>query len=413
MFGNRNTAPNSGMGGLPITGLRLAAFDFTWKYLPLTILAICFIGIGRFFSGHNMFGGGRSTDATFLHPARSIRKSWWANQRGIARLAVRLGTFWLLVLYTNSPALVWLLLAVGAVFALRSLVRRWRQRQHEKAMVAPIWPVVAGIIGVDTAEPAARWVDIPAPAPRNNGTTAQRQLDEPPHTIEPAPDNTDNGHNNSPRVLAARLWAWASHNVWANLWGRLWARLTSNRQNDQATLGLTDPATNLSPLVPDPDEPILIGLRAADPDDDRRVQTLVRLFDQRYRRDHYGWVDHSNRLAVIKTRPPEPTYWPYVAAILNVSPDELAEDHMRVELPPPDSAATGPRVSITVPHGTFLETTKTDLKTLLKDEYGCEWSADTGHRNRRDLVLYPTPPERTPPQGVGLVGEHEDYQERS
>lgn len=115
----------------------------------------------RFFTGANLWGGGRSTDATFLRRAVSVRKGWWNNQSGIARAALRCCGIAVLWLYSVAPWAVYILAAFEAVVLVLSTIRRVRERMHEKAVVRPIWPAVAGIIGIPESEPPARWLDIP------------------------------------------------------------------------------------------------------------------------------------------------------------------------------------------------------------------------------------------------------------
>lgn len=338
------------------TGINLAVWDYLWRYKWLTLPLLMVLLVFRFVSGRRMFAGGRSTDATFWRQAREVRAGWYANQRGVVRLGLRCATLGALLLWAFAPAWFYVLLGLGAVWAVWAGLRRHRRREHDRLMVAPVWPAVAGIIGVPASQPGSRWVDIPDPAPERED--------------EPVGENT----------------------------GRVRGLVRRVRRQ---------PGTAVA--VPRPDEPILVGLRAADAGDDRRVAELVRLFDQRYGRAHHGRIDHTRRLVLITPRPAEPAYWPSVARILDVGADALADRWMRVEYPPPGGRATGPRVTVSVPYGTPLEEACKALRGLLHDVYGGEWQSDDPRREARELVLYPRPPEPTPPAHVSLT-DTPDYE---
>jgi hypothetical protein len=122
--------------------------------MPVTVMF-------RFISGRNLIRGGRSTDATFFHGAREVRRGWWSDKPGAARAAIRLCGVAALLLWFIEPLVVYVLLALEAVVLVCVGVRRYREQQHEKKVLRPVWPAVAGIIGIPASQPPTRWLDIP------------------------------------------------------------------------------------------------------------------------------------------------------------------------------------------------------------------------------------------------------------
>lgn len=133
------------------------------RHWRLTLAIWLLMLFGRFIAGRDLRHGGRKTDATFFRSARRIHGSWWATRPGVVRLAVRLAALGLLPLWACGGK-VWLGLAAGLGLAAVVWVgvRQIRQERHLDAHVRPVWPAVAGIIGVPAEESPAAWLDVPA-----------------------------------------------------------------------------------------------------------------------------------------------------------------------------------------------------------------------------------------------------------
>jgi len=153
------------MSSNPITTGRIGRVVYDLRHWKLTIFVAVVIGIPtlvfRFVSGRNIIVGGRSTDATFLRPATSVRRGWWNDLPGYARAGLRcavIAGFWLWFVW---PELVITLLCLELVVVGLSSCRRIRDLMHERTVLRPVWPAVAGIIGIPESEPPTRWLDIP------------------------------------------------------------------------------------------------------------------------------------------------------------------------------------------------------------------------------------------------------------
>lgn len=144
-----------------ITGVAYA-WKHHWKAIILTgIVVVPVLVVWRVLSGRNIIGGGRSTDATFLRPAVSVRKGWWNDRPGYQRAGLRCAAVAGLWLWTVAPVVVYVLLAFELVVLGLSASRRIQESIHERTVLRPLWPAVAGIIGIPESEPPARWMDIP------------------------------------------------------------------------------------------------------------------------------------------------------------------------------------------------------------------------------------------------------------
>jgi hypothetical protein len=306
----------------------LVLFVVMWVIVAVPTL------LWRTITGQNLFGGGRSTDATFTRRAVSTRKGWWNNLPGVKRAALRCCGVAVLWLWTIAPVVVYILLGLELVVVALSTARRLKEELHERRMLRPVWPAVAGIIGIPEVEPPSRWLDIPE----------------------------------------------------------------SMR---------TDPTA--------PDAEITVGLRAADADDERRVEHLVALFDQRFGVPHHGTVDYAARLVHIRVRQPEPYCWPAVANILGLDASrELAGNWLDI----PDELDAGAVITVYIPQDAVSITPfSTALTTLINQQFKGEWAAKV---EPAQLVPQPRPacvrlirkaPKPTPPKFVDFLAEHPDYQE--
>src|SRR5699024_7393657 len=133
-----------------------------WKMAILVVVVIMpVVVVSRGLSGRNMWGGGRSTDATFIGRARENRKDWWNDHRGAVRAAVRLAVVVVLFGWFVVPVVVYVLLGIEGVVAIAWGVRKYHDKKHEKEVLRPVWPAVAGIIGIPETQPPTRWLDIP------------------------------------------------------------------------------------------------------------------------------------------------------------------------------------------------------------------------------------------------------------
>jgi hypothetical protein len=301
-----------------ITTGRIGGVVYDLRHWKLTLFVAIVWGLPRLVcrvvSGRNLIGGGRDTDATFLRAAYGVRGSWWGNQRGVLRAGVRLLALVLFALWFNHPAVAYIGLGVTAVVVGYRFYRHFQRVVHEKLMLRPVWPAVAGIIGVPVEEPPSRWLDIP-------------------------------------RSMAGQ--------------------------------------------EPPADARIMVGLRAADNDDERRVRDLVQLFTQRFGARHVGTVDYAARLVSLRRRPAEPRIWPAVAAVLGVSPDDLADDWLTM----PDNFEPGAQVHVRLPDDVVDDTPLTDdLKRVVSQNFTGEWTARAirGERERAVVVTRKAPAPKPP-----------------
>lgn len=149
----------------PITTARVGRIVYDLRHWKLTLVVAVLVGIPtlvfRVLSGRNIFGGGRSTDATFWRRAVSVRKSWWNDLPGAARAGLRLAAVAALWLWFVAPWIVITVVALELVVVGLSCWRRFRELLHERTVLRPVWPAVAGIIGIPETEPPSRWLDIP------------------------------------------------------------------------------------------------------------------------------------------------------------------------------------------------------------------------------------------------------------
>lgn len=144
-----------------ITGVAYA-WKHHWKAIVATgLLVFPVLFVWRLLSGRNLLGGGRSTDATFIQGARSVRKGWWNDMPGAGRAGFRIAVIAGIALWFVVPTLVVVLVTLELLVTAASVARRLRDRKHERTILRPVWPAVAGIIGVPDTEPPARWLDIP------------------------------------------------------------------------------------------------------------------------------------------------------------------------------------------------------------------------------------------------------------
>lgn len=304
-----------------LTTGRIGGLVYDLRHWKLTLLVAVVVGIPRLvfrvLSGRNLIGGGRTTDATFFRTAYDTRGSWWGNQRGIVRAVARLALLALAVLWFSYPTLAYVALGLVIVVVGYRSYRRWQEVRHEKTLLRPVWPAVAGIIGVPAEEPPSRWLDIPR------------------------------------------------------------------------TMATDDPA---------PDARIVVGLRAADADDERRVQDLMQLFTQRFGARHIGDVDYAARLVYLRRRPAEPRIWPAVATVLGVSPDDLADNWLTV----PDDLSPGAKVRVRLPDDCVDDTPfADDLKRVVNQNFTGDWSVRTERGEReRAVVLTRKAPAPKPPKRV-------------
>lgn len=317
----------------PLTTARINRVVYDIRHWKLTLVVLVLVTLPalmfRFLAGRNMWGGGRSTDATFLHRATAERRGWWNDLPGAARAGFRIAAIAAVVLWFVAPVVVLAAATLELVVVGLSAYRRTRELLHERRILRPVWPAVAGIIGIPDNQPPARWLDIPR------------------------------------EMLTA----------------------------------------------PTPDTEITVGLRAADPDDDRRVATLVQLFDQRYGRRHYGWVDYASRLVHIGLRPVEPPIWPAVANVLGVE-DELAADWLMTYTPGAEEP-NDRRIVVRLPDDVVNNVPiRDELSRLINQQFPGEWESRVERPTDRlpaRVVLKPKPPKPEPPKFVDFLGTHPDY----
>lgn len=139
---------------------------------------------------------------------------------------------------------------------------------------------------------------------------------------------------------------------------------------------------------------IVVGLRWADSDDERRMRQLVTLFEQRIGVPFVGAVDYARRLVHIWPRPVEPAIWPAVASVLSIDPAELAEDWLEM---PADPSKPGARIVVRLPDEVVDdEPVGADLKMLFAQRLGGEWSARKDRPSRRMTYTRKHPPAEPP-----------------
>lgn len=153
----------SGGNTNPLTTARINKTVYDLRHWKLTLTVMCVFVLFRFFSGRNLKGGGRSTDAKFFRSARRVHGSWWNSTPGVVRLGVRLGVIVLLGLLVTGH---YVIVAVAGVAGCAGLVwagiRQLREERHLDDHVRPVWPAVAAIIGVSPDEHPSAWLDVPA-----------------------------------------------------------------------------------------------------------------------------------------------------------------------------------------------------------------------------------------------------------
>jgi hypothetical protein len=308
----------TGRIGRVVYGLRhwkLTLFVAVVIYLPLLVT--------RFVVGRDLRGG-RTTDAVFVRGARDVRAGWWANQAGAVRAALRIAVVAAVLLWWVNRPLVIVVGCLALVVVVWRVVLHYLALWHERTVLKPVWPAVAGIIGVPDTTPPRQWLDIP--------------------------------HN----------------------------------------------------MAKDPDAEIVVGLRSADADDERRVAALVQLFDQRFGGPFMGAVDYARRLVHIRPRPDEPNIWPAVASILGVDPAELAANWCEVDVDPDSDSG---KVRVRIPATTINQDPLiAALKTLVSQRFGGEWAAKS-NRVERFVDLHRKRPIPDPPKFVDFLADIEAPQE--
>lgn len=154
------------MSGNPITTARIGQRVYDIRHWKLTVVVFFLywvpLFVGRVLSGRNLRGGGRTTDATFFRGANSHPRGWWNNLPGVVRAAVRLAVVGGVVLWVVGyrPVVVTAGVLLLVVVGWRVVVA-WLARLHEKRVLRPVWPAVAGIIGAPADERPSKWLDIP------------------------------------------------------------------------------------------------------------------------------------------------------------------------------------------------------------------------------------------------------------
>ncbi|MGH9380814.1 MAG: hypothetical protein ACRD2Z_09405 [Thermoanaerobaculia bacterium] len=151
------------MSNNPITTARVGKVVYDIRHWKLTLLVLVVFFLGRFLSGRRLVRGGRSTDAKFWRGARRVHGSWWASLPGVARVGLRLAVVGLVPLWVYAG---WQWLIVAGVVVVAGVVwvgvRQIREERHLDAHVRPVWPAVAGIIGVPVEDNPSAWLEVPA-----------------------------------------------------------------------------------------------------------------------------------------------------------------------------------------------------------------------------------------------------------
>lgn len=333
--------------GNPVTTGRIGRTVYDLRHWKLTLLVLVvfmpLVLIWRVLAGRDLIGGKRTTDATFLRPARHQRKNWWADKAGWQRAGLRLAALGMIWAYLELPVLFWILAVGEAAVTTCVAVRRFRERKHVRTVLMPLWPALAGIIGVPEDQPPQRWLYIP--------------------------DVVGIGET----------------------------------RNSDGSLSFEG-------------DSIVVGLRAADDQDHKRVAALVALFDQRYHRAHYGRVDHQRRRVSIRVRPQEHRCWPAVANALGVSAAALEQDWMEISGSPETPGST---VRVYLPADVVNQSgMRTDLHTAIDDAFSGTWGsrivkakdATTETPGYGAHVIFThQQPKATPPEFVDFLAEHPEY----
>lgn len=318
-----------------------------WKWTLFVLLTYWpVVLLCRLVSGRNMWGGGRTTDATFLRGARVVRRGWWADLSGAARAALRLAVIAAVVVWFRAPNLV---IGVGVV----ALVvvgwlgfRRFQAWHHERTVLAPVWPAVAGIIGISEDEPPARWLDIPRDMATTDPATPP-PLDSM-ISVGLRPADADDEHRVDALVQLFDQRFGRSHIGVVDYAKRLVFIHTRPAEPDEwpavaAAIGVrpSAPAADWLKIPADPTtNPIVVQLRADVRDDEQAAERLVTLFDQRHNTPHVADIDHARRLVLVRLRPAEPDIWPAIAHELGVPATELAAHWLQLPADPTAQDAT-------------------------------------------------------------------------
>jgi hypothetical protein len=322
------------MSDNPLTTARINRTVYDLRHWKLTLLVWFLFLIGRFVSGRNLRGGGRTTDARFVRGARRVHGTWYNRLPGAARLGIRCAVLGLLPLWLwgGTP---WLIaaLVVGSALLVWVGLRQLAEERHLDRNVRPVWPAVAGIIGVDAEDNPSAWLDVPG------------DLDL-------------------------------------------------------------------------PGAEIVVGLRAADAEDERRVAHLVTLFTQRLGVAMAATVDYAGRTVHLFRRPPEPAIWPAVADILGVPASDLAGDWLALDPGRHDDGTPRPpadfddkknltaTVAVRLPDDLVDDEPVTEsLKVLCNQRFAGDWLVKTDRQKRR-ATLRRKPPEPVPPKRVDLLAEY-------
>jgi DNA translocase FtsK/SpoIIIE-like protein len=294
----------------PTTTAKVNGIVYDIRHWKLTLAVLVFVTLPllvfRILLGRDLRGG-RTTDATFFRSARQVRGHWWASVAGWKRAAVRIAALTAAWLWFAARGAFIAVVVVGLLLLAWFGWRRWKAYRYEKNVLRPVWPAVAGIIGIPEIEPPAAWLDV---------------------------------------------------------------------QPDKAPTG--------SPYI-------VVGLREADADDHRRIDDLIRLFNQRYGVPHTGHVDYANRLAKLVLRPAEPDVWPAVARILGVGHAELACDWLEL---PDDLEADGAQIAVRLPADTMDDAIRAgELQKLFGQRSSAKWRPTIDHITRTVTFRHiPKPP---------------------
>lgn len=382
---------------------RVGGVVYDLRHWKLTLLVGAAMITGRFFSGRDVFvgqktlPGSRTTDATFTRGAHSVRRGPWANLPGAARMAIRLGVVMWLWAWFAVPALAVSAAVVGLAVLMWATIQRARKMGYERAVLEPVWPAVAGIIGVPESEPPGEWLEIQSH----------------PRTTFYVLADADNITARSARLAVVNVPEKTNPTKVQQALNQARTALGDDQDNTTARAELEvqrDGKLPRNAVVPDnvpsvgweqltgedttTTHTIVVGLREADADDEKRIAALVTLFDQRYGVPHVGQVDYGRRLAHLKPRPPEPEIWPAVARAIGVPAYELAAAWLTL---PADLNAPEPVFEIRLP----LDLTNdapvaAELKTLISGRFKGEWESRTDSPARL-VRIKRKPPKPKPP----------------
>lgn len=284
-------------------GVRLwMLFEHTAVLLGLWLARLT----GRFIGGRVLLSH-RATDATFMHQARHLGGGWWASRAGWVRSTARLSPLLLWVGWIYSP--VWTIAAGLAAIALsvRWGVARYREREHERRWVEPLWPAIVEILGQSVADaPPRSWIDFP--------------LDPAALDAEIVVSLPDRSVSDCTRAASLRdlfterleLGPWIEH---VEPQSRmvifrhrpqdppLWAPVARLFQLDPA--GSPDEWIDMPPDIKSDDAEIRVNLPADSPDDTTLAESLARIADQRLPKKWAHRLDHESRVCLLVRRPPE------------------------------------------------------------------------------------------------------------